>query len=225
MIHLTRSAALVPCMLVMVSTMTFAQQPAASSSSVPTRQRAYASASTGASFGPQTAAVFAGEYGERVSRNVQAYVTISYHENLMQGDISDDLAALSAGLTTTTGVPWNLQGRDRGVAFVAGAKYLFGSSSVRPYITGGGGVINVTRTVTDPRVGDVTSAVLTEFGIGEFALTTKSQTRPLIAGGVGVAISAGRATYLDFGYRHHRAFHLSEALDIGQFSAAVGVRF
>jgi hypothetical protein len=108
---------------------------------------------------------------------------------------------------------------------VAGAKYLIGESAVRPYVGGGAGIINLKRTVSDPQVGDVTSAVLTEFGIGESALTSKGQTRPLMEATVGVAIAAGRATYVDVGYRFRRAFRLSETLDFGQFAAAIGVRF
>lgn len=223
MMQLTKSAALVPCMLVMTSAMAFAQQPA-DAPQVP-RQRIYVSAATGASFGPQTAAVFAAEFAERMHRNVQAYLTISYHENLMDSGIRDDLSLLSTGLTSATGIPWSLRGRDRGVALVAGAKYLIGESAVRPYVGGGAGIINVKRTISDARVGDVTSAVLTEFGIGESALTSEALTRPLVEASVGVAVAAGRATYVDFGYRFRRAFHLSEPLDFGQFSAGIGVRF
>lgn len=218
-----RSAAWVPFILAIVSTTVLAQQ--APAAAAPPRQRAYVAAATGASFGPQTAAVFAGEYGERVHRDVQAYVTISYHENLMDRDIRDDLSLLSTGLTTVTGIPWTLRGRDRGVTLIAGAKYLIGGARVRPYLNGGAGVINVRRTINDDRVGNVTFATLTEFGIGEIALTTKAVTRPIAEAGVGIAVAAGRATYVDVGYRFRRAFLLSQELDFGQFAAAVGVRF
>jgi hypothetical protein len=218
-----RSAALVPCMLALASLSAFAQQ--APGTAAPPGQRAYVAAVTGASFGPQTAAVFAGEYGERVHRDVQAYVTIAYHENLMDRDIHDDLSLLGAGLTTVTGIPWNLRGRDRGVTLIGGAKYLIGGARVRPYLSGGAGVINIRRTISDSRVGDVTSAVLTEFGVGEIGLTTKAVTRPIAEAGVGIAVAAGRATYVDVGYRFRRAFLFSEELDFGQFAAAVGVRF
>jgi hypothetical protein len=223
MMMLTKSAALVPCMLLVTSAMGFAQQPPDAPQAP--RERIYVSAATGASIGPQTAAVFAGEFGERMHRNVQAYLTISYHENLMDSGLRGDLSLLSAGLTSATGVPWRLRGRDRGVSLVAGARYLIGESSVRPYVGGGAGVINLKRTISDAQVGDVTSAVLTEFGIGESALTSEALTRPLVEASVGVAIAAGRATYIDLGYRFRRAFHLSESLDFGQLSAGIGVRF
>ena len=218
-----RPEVILPCILAIVSTPAFAQQ-APRPTQLP-RQRAYVAAVTGASFGPETAAMFAGEYGERINRNTQAYINISYHENLMDSSISDDLSALNAGLTNLTGVTWNMQGRDRGVAMVAGARYLIGDGRIRPYLNGGAGIINIRRSIIDTRVGDVTSAVLNEFGIGELSLTSQAVTRPLVEGGAGVAVSAGRATYIDVGYRFRRAFQGSEPLDFGQFAAAVGVRF
>jgi hypothetical protein len=221
--QLTRTAALVPCMLGMTAAMTFAQQPVGDSQ--PARERIYVSAAIGATVGPQTAAVFAGELGDRVHRNVQAYLTISYYENLMDAATRDDLSLLSTGLTRVTGIPWSLGGRDRGVAMVAGGKYLIGEAAVRPYLGGGAGIINLRRTIRDPRVGDVTSAVLTEFGIGDSTMTSNALTRPLLEAAVGVAIAAGRASYVDVGYRYRRAFHLSEPLDFGQLAAAIGVRF
>jgi len=222
--QLTKSAILLPCMLVMTSAIAFAQQPAGAPQSA--RDKIFVSAASGASFGPETAAVFAGEFAERINRsNAQAYLTLSYYENLMDAGIRDDLALLSTGLTNVTGIPWRLSGRDRGVSLVVGAKYLIGQSAVRPYVGGGAGIINVKRTISDPLVGDVTSAVLTEFGIGESSLTSTALTRPLVEANVGIAIAAGRATYVDFGYRFRRAFHLNEQLDFGQFSVAIGARF
>ena len=100
MMQLTRTATLVPCMLAMTAATTLAQQPVGDSQ--PARERIYVSAATGATFGPQTAAVFAGELGERVHRNVQAYLTISYYENLMDAAVRDDLLVLSTGLTSVT---------------------------------------------------------------------------------------------------------------------------
>jgi hypothetical protein len=222
-VRLIKSAALIPCFLAVVSATAFAQQ-APGTATLP-RQRAYVAALTGASFGPQTSAMFAGEYGERVHRNVHAYLTLSYHEDLMDRGIRNELSALGTGLTSVTGIPWDLRGRDRGVALIAGARYLIGAARVRPYVNGGAGVINIRRTISDRRVGDVTAAVLTEFGIGETAFTSEAVTRPLVEAGVGVAVSAGSATYVDVGYRVRRAFHLTDKLDFGQFAAAVGVRF
>lgn len=188
----------------------------------------WVSASAGATFGSQTQtrATFAGEWGEDIIPNVvQAYVTVSYFDNLMRNDLTDDLSQLSADLTATTGIPWNLRGRDRGVSLIGGGRYLFISQGpIRPYVGGGGGVINLKRTIADARVGNVTSAVLTEFGIGELTITTQNLTRPLLEGAVG-AVLFGGPVYVDIGYRYRRAFHLSESFDFSQVIGAVGYRF
>ena len=187
----------------------------------------WVSVAAGASFGSQTQtrAAFAGEWGEDIIPNVvQAYVTVSYFDNLMRNGLTDDLAQLSANLTATTGIPWNLHGRDRGVSLIGGGRYLFSQGRIRPYVGGGGGVINLKRTIADARVGNVTSAVLTEFGIGELTITTQNLTRPLLEGAVG-AVLFGGPVYVDVGYRYKRAFHLSDTLDFSQVIAAVGYRF
>jgi len=217
---------LVSCLIAVSVAPVSAQQVGAAQ---PTEQRDYGwvSAVAGASFGSQTqtGATFAGEYGEDIIPNVQAYVTVSYFDNLMRQDLRDDLSQLSAALTTITGTTWNLQGHDRGVTLIAGGRYLVASQGLmRPYVGGGAGVINLRRTIVDPRVGDVTTAVLDEFGVGELAITTESITRPLLEGALGVAFFSG-PVYVDVGYRYKRAFHLSGAYDFSQAVIGIGYRF
>jgi opacity protein-like surface antigen len=223
-----RLVAFVPCMLAVVVTTSFAQT---SGPSAQPRDYGYVAALAGATFGQgssadaPTSAMFAGEYGEWVTNNVQAHVTISYLDNLMATGLQDDLDTLSAGLTNLTGVPWSLSGRDRAVTLVAGGKYLFGESTIRPYLGAGVGIINIKRRIVDPRVGNVTSAVLSEFGVGDSELALEPQTRPLVQMGAGVAFAAGRATHVDIGYRFMKAFHLANAPDFSQLSIGIGYRF
>jgi len=223
-----RLVAFVPCVLAFVVTTSFAQT--AGPSAQP-RDYGYIAALSGATFGQgssadvPTAVMFAGEYGEWVTRNIQAHVTISYHDNLMATGLQDDLDTLSTNLTTLTGVPWSLSGRDRAVTLIAGGKYLFGESTVRPYLGAGAGIINIKRRIVDPRVGNVTSEVLSEFGVGEAELTSEPLTRPLLQIGAGVAFAAGRATHVDIGYRFMKAYHLANAVDFSQLSIGIGYRF
>ena len=193
----------------------------------PRRDYGWVAGSAGVTFGDQVqrSATFAGEYGEDVHPRVQATVTIAYFENVMQQDFQDELAALSSGLTHVSGVGWNLQGRDRAVTLVVGGRYLaITDGAVRPYVGGGGGVINLRRTVLDPRVGNLTSAILTDFGIGDVTLVSTSVTRPLLEGAFGVGFYSG-PVYVDVGYRYKRAFHLSAPLDLSQVVAGIGYKF
>ena len=182
---------------------------------------------TGTTFGSETrtAAAFAGEYGEDVSPHVQVHVTVSYFDNLMRRELTDDLSALSAFLTSTTGVPWDLRGHDRGVTLIGGGRYIFSSQgTIRPYLGGGAGIINLKRRIVDPRGGDVTASVLKEFDIGSLAITTATLNRPLIEGGLGVGFFRG-PVYVDVGYRYKRAFHLDETFDFSQAVVGIGYRF
>lgn len=218
------SLLVVPAMMALGAPPAFAQQQAPQP---PQRDYGWVAAAAGFTFGSETqrAATFSGEYGEDVHPRVQAHVTISYFENVMRQELNDDLEILSLGLTQVSGIPWNLQGRERAVTAVAGGRYLVATQgAIRPYVGGGGGVINLKRTIVDARVGNLTSAVLTDFGIGDFALVSSSVTRPLLEGAFGVGFYNG-PVYVDVGYRYKRAFHLSAPLDLSQVVAGIGYKF
>ena len=183
----------------------------------------------GASFGSpvEPDSAFGVEYGDDVSPHVQAYLTLTYFENVMTQSLQDDIAVLSQELTAFTETQFTLFGRDQAVTFLAGGRYLFGSplSTFRPYVGGGGGIINLKRTIADPRLGNITVAVLNDFGIGDLQLATNSTTKPLVEGALGVALFRG-PLYVDIGYRFKRAFRIEgEVLDFSQAAIGVGYRF
>jgi hypothetical protein len=184
----------------------------------------YLAALAGASFGPDRAPVFAAEFGERLHADVRAYATISYFENLMDRSVQRELDQVSDDLGNLTGIPWALRGRDRGAAFVAGAKYLVPGRTVRPYIGGGAGFINVKRTITDRDVNPVDPTVFSPFDIDHIDLSTSAVNRPMAEATAGVAFFAGR-TYVDIGYRFRRAFQMRDALEFSQVGVMLGVNF
>lgn len=203
----------------------FAQATSAPGAVTP-EPRFYVAAIGGAVSRPPTAPVFAVEVAEHIGRHAQAYVTLSYFENLMRQTLRDDLDATATQLATLTGDPWSLSGRDRGVAIVAGGKYVFGSGSMRPYVGAGAGVINLKRTVVETRIGDVTQAVFNDFDLGEAELASAPDgiNRPLVEILFGVGIGSGR-THFDIGYRYRTAFRTAGSLDFSQISAGLGYRF
>src|SRR5688572_19374830 len=112
--QLAKSISFVPVLLAALATASEAQQPQGVGQSRAT-EGIYLSVSGGGTFGPQTSTLLAGEFGDRIHRNVDAYVTLSYHENLMDRNFQDDLTSLGDALTEVTNTPWQLSGRDRGV--------------------------------------------------------------------------------------------------------------
>ena len=174
---------------------------------------------------PPTAPAFGVEIADHVAPHVQVYTTFSYFENLMRQRLRDDLDTTATRLATLTGDPWSFTGRDRGIGLVAGAKYVFGGGSIRPYVGGGFGVLNLKRTVLDGRIGDVTQAVLNDFDIGEADLVTvEGVNKPLVELGLGVRIGSGRA-HFDLGYSYRNAYRLASRFDFSQVSAGIGYRF
>jgi opacity protein-like surface antigen len=188
--------------------------------------RGYVSAIAGATFATETSPAFAVEYAEHIGAHVQGYATLSYFDNLVGNATLDDVQRIGATLTLATGSPWAFEVRDKGVAFVAGAKFLIPTrTGIRPYVGAGAGAIKVTRTITEQFRGDLTPAVIGE-GLTDPAFSAEnfSATKPIVEGVAGVAIAAGHA-YVDVGYRYRKAFHFATPLDFGQFSIGVGYRF
>ena len=166
------------------------------------------------------------EYGERVTPNVQAYVTLTFLDDVMRKNLNAELAELSDAISDLTGMPWHFTGRDRGVAFVGGARYRARlTRTVRPYLGVGAGALNIRRAIDEQSIGDVRLAVLNDYGIGSAELTGESRTRPLVEGLAGVVFTPGRRLHLELGYRLQKAFGFGEDVTISQVSVGVGYRF
>ena len=207
-----------PALALAIASPALAQRPA------PALVGIYVQAQGGALLNPRTTPTFGVEFGDHVGRDVVAFATLSYFDDIMDDALVNDLARLSRTLTSGTGRVFNLQGRDRGVSFVAGAKYHVGRGPVKPYVGGGAGTLAIRRRITDSRAGDVTAATLAEFGIGDPALTINSATRPLAEGAAGVDLDFGR-THVDVGYRYRRAFQFSQPPDLSQVAIGLGINF
>ena len=167
------------------------------------------------------------EYGERVHRDVQAYVAFGYVENLMSERMRGNLDLAGMELSQSTGVPWEFHGRDRGLTFTVGGKYLLPANrAFRPYVGGGLGVLNLKRRITERDLGDVSGTFfdLTGRNDGIIDAGATSVTRPLAEIILGAGGAAGRA-YFDIAYRDRKAFHAFENIAFSQVTAGVGVAF
>ena len=90
--HVLKSIVLVPMLALAAATTVSAQTGAQGREAVPD-DRGYVSAYGGAVAGP-AAPAFAVEYGDNANRNTQAYIALSYFENLMKQPLRDDLPRL-----------------------------------------------------------------------------------------------------------------------------------
>lgn len=223
--QLAKSASTLALFVLALAAPASAQQNAAPAQ---TPFRGYLIGGAGAAVSGQTSPTLSAELAETIGTNVQVYTTFAYYDDLMSDAARAELQSASLGLSAFTGTPWSFSGRDRGRAFTVGAKYLISASgTVRPYIGGGFGALNLRRTIREQSRGNLTDAYLSEFGAGDGVIdpSQTNTTKPLgeVAAGVGVIV--GRA-YVDFGYRYKRAFHtVGESFDFSQLGASVGVKF
>jgi hypothetical protein len=219
-----RSVSLVPCLVLLTATIATAQQDRAASQAP--LDNGYMTAAMGASFSDTRAATFGVEIAETLHPRVQAYAAFNYFDNLFNDQASSDLVGLASYLTRITGDPWQFSGRDRGLSFSGGAKYLLSQGpTFRPYVGGGPGVLNLQRTITERTLGDVSDPVLVVFGApdGFIEASEESTFRAMAEFVAGVGMAHGR-TYVDVGYRYRKVFHV-ESFSFSQFTVGVGMRF
>jgi hypothetical protein len=219
-----RSLSLVPCLVLLTATIAAAQQVQATST--PQLENGYMTGAAGASFSDAQAATFGVEIGETLHPRVQAYAAFNYFDNLFNDQASSDLTDLGSFLTTLTGDTWEFSGRDRGLAFSGGARYLlFSGTTFRPYVGGGPGVLNLQRTITERTLGDISDPVLVVFGAPDGFIDAREEStfRGMAEFIAGVGIASGR-TYVDVGYRFRKVFHV-ESFTFSQFTVGVGMRF
>jgi hypothetical protein len=180
----------------------------------------------GAVLDSETVATFAVEYGERISRHVQAYANLSYVDNVMTDTMRDNLVLAADALTTVSGSTYTFSGRDRGLAFTAGGKLVVPGRTFRPYAGAGIGGIQLRRTIHEASLGDVTTSFVTETGLSDGVLNVGDDTtsKPLgeIVAGVGINARKG---YIDIGYRFRKVFHTSTPIDFSQLGVGFGIRF
>jgi opacity protein-like surface antigen len=212
---------LVPVVLVALSSPAVAQE-VASANEAP---HAYAMGVGGAAFNQNfenaTASV-AFEYGERVSRNVTAYANFSFIDNLMSDPMRQNLDSASSMLGQ------EFSGRDRGLAFTMGGKYLLPTGRrVRPYFGGGFGLINLKRYISEQTFGDVTNTFFFMTGLNDGVIDAgeSATTKPLGELIAGVSAAMNNRTYVDVKYRYGRVFNSVENIDFSQVSFGIGVTF
>jgi opacity protein-like surface antigen len=162
------------------------------------------------------------EYGERISRNVSAYANLSYISNMMSDKMQQNLEDAGTMLSQ------EFTGRDRGLTFTMGGRYLLPTARrIRPYVGGGLGIANLKRTITEATFGDVSETFFFMTGLNDGVMDAgkSSTTRPLGEVIAGVTAAFQNRAYVDVKYRYGHVFQTIENVDFSQVSFGVGITF
>jgi hypothetical protein len=220
-----RSFLLVPCILLLSAATGLAQAPSGPAPANP--EHGYIIVFAGGAVSDTTTPTFGVEIGEHVTRQVQAYLTLTYFDNLIRDEAVSALDALAADLTATTGLPWQFDGRDRGLALSVGGKYLFSTDgAARPYIGGAAGFVNLKRTIHEIDLGDVTEDILETYGAPDGGIDPmqSSTFKPMLEAAPGVSFVNGRL-YVDVSYRFRKIFRSREPFYVSEVHVGVGMGF
>lgn len=193
----------------------------------PASERWYVTGAAGVLVGAPNSGNISAEVGQTLGRRTQAYVNLTYFDDVMTDASRAALAALGTTLTATTATPWSFAGRDRGRAVTAGARVLLSTGSVRPFVGAGAGALNVEQIITDQTRGDVSQQIASQFGTlsGGLVNTAQSSATHAIGEAIGgVAVLVGRL-HIEGSYRYRRPFHDITGLHLAQAGVAVGVSF
>lgn len=211
--------------LVLVASPAMSQERSSSPAAPLPLQRYIAAFAGAADIGSDITPTFAGEFGESVTRNAQAYATFTYFDNVMTDKMRDNLVAAGNYVQQVTGVSRTFTGRDRGLGLTFGGKYVVGTT-VRPYVGAGGGWLHIKRMISESSLGDVSAAFASQAGLGDGVITAgfTEETKPLAEAVAGIGFVTHN-TYIDVGYRYRRAFHSATTLELSQVVFGIGAKW
>jgi opacity protein-like surface antigen len=201
---------------------------AASAQSIPApgADRGYAEAVLQSAFGNVTSQSYGAEGGFTVRPNLQVFFEGGMVRNIATDEISA-AAQTIAGFLSQTQSNVGFTVRQPVGFFAGGVKLLFPtSSSLRPYVLGGGGVANVKQDVTFTIAGnDVTSVLPTQYGTTLGTDLSGSFTKPMIEFGAGLMWPAWQQLVIDVQFRYGHIFADDAGINVSRAGVGIGVRF
>jgi opacity protein-like surface antigen len=193
-----------------------AQTPAA-----PALSRRYAEFAVGPTFGHRSDVSFGVEGGIPINESFDVFAEGGRMRNVSTSDL-DAAAAVVAQYIGGTGSAKQSVGY-----FDVGVRYLIPTTfQIEPYVSLGVGAAKVTRSATFAVGGtDVTSQLLDRFGVQLGGDLSETETKALLAFGLGAHFNVSKRLIGDISYRYGRIFLVGQGLNTNRLSFGVGVRF
>ena len=181
-------------------------------------------------FGNVTSQSYGGEFGVTVMKNVQVFAEFGQMRNVASSDLGTNALIIAGFLSQTqTGVSVSI--KEPASFGAGGVRYLIPVTgvNVQPYVMGGFGIANVSKTVAFTVGGsDVTSSLSTQYGVVLGTDLSGDFTKPMITVGGGVVWPVWQQVVIDFQVRFGRIFPEDEttsAITASRAGVGFGVRF
>lgn len=187
---------------------------------VPARaqDRGYVQGAGGVTFMSDVSGVVGAEAGFKVGRTLIVFGQVGRMMNVLPRDIQEDIDNAAELLESFTGRPWQFDAAIRATYAGGGIRYVlpFGSG-IRPYVTGGVGIVNYAGSLRERELGDVLDQAVS-LGVVESDDVKGNELAYEVGGGV--VIPRGR-WQLDGGYRLMNV----SGVNVSRLVAGAGVRF
>ena len=180
-------------------------------------------------FGNVTSQSYGGEVGVTVMKNVQVFGEFGQMRNVASPDLGTN-ALIIAGFLSQTQMGVSVSIKEPATFGAGGVKYLIPVTGVKvqPYVMGGFGIANVSKSVSFTVAGrDVTSS-LSQLGVVLGTDLSGDFTKPMITFGGGIVWPVWQQVVIDFQVRFGRIFAEDEttsAITAGRAGVGFGVRF
>jgi opacity protein-like surface antigen len=187
----------------------------------PAASRRYAEFAVGPTFGHKSDVSFGVEGGIPLNESFDVFAEGGRMRNVPTSDL-DAAAAVVAQYISGTGEAKQSVGY-----FDVGVRYLIPTTlQIEPYVSLGLGAAKVTRSATFAVGGtDVTSQLLDRFGVQLGGDLSESETRALLAFGLGARFNLTERLIGDISYRYARIFLTGQGLNTNRLSFGIGIRF
>jgi opacity protein-like surface antigen len=172
-----------------------------------------------------TSQAFGGEFGLTVLPHVQVFAEGARVNNVATAALGASAKAIGGYLAATqANVAYSVQ--EPVTIVVAGVKFVVpNSSSLRPYVIGGGGMARLTQNVVFTVGGTDVTNNLTPYGVTLGSDLSGSFTKPVLALGGGIVWPVGDQFLVDIQYRYGRIFVPGQGINLSRLGVGLGLRF
>jgi opacity protein-like surface antigen len=188
--------------------------------------RGYVEGVAQAAFGNVTSQSYGAEGGLNLTPRVAIFAEFGMTLDTAPASIGTAAQTIAGYLAQVQSAPVSYTVKQPLGFGIAGVRYTIPSSErVQPYVLGGAGVGRVKRDVTFTVGGTDVTDNLDDYGVVLGSDLSGTETKLMISAGGGVVWKAGKAFFVDLGYRFGSTFTDTSATNVNRVGVGLGLSF